>query len=119
MLIDLEGKHSKIKSTVLELLNDVTQEELLFLSRSNSNWVDDVIYEPYMVQRLLEAQRAATIASDRFGFEDADVIGTAGGLDFSNILVMVEAGEGRFTIRVLGVEVEDNVVRSEAFWLNY
>ena len=118
MLIDLEGEHPKIESTVQDLLKGATQEGLSFLSRSNSNWVDDVVYEPYLVQRLLEAQRFATLASDRFGFEDADVIGSAGGLDFTHVLVMVEAGERRFTIRVHGARVEERVVRSEAFWLN-
>ncbi len=115
--MDLEGEHPKIESTVLDLLKGATQEELSFLSRSNSNWVDDVVYGPYLVQRLIEAQRYATLASDRFGFEDADVIGSAGGLDFAHVLVMVEAGERRFTI-LHGARVEENVVRSEAFWLN-
>ena len=70
MLIDTEGRHPKVELGVLDLLNGAIPDELLFLSRSNRNWVDSVVYEPYMLSRLLDAQRAAVIASARFGFED-------------------------------------------------
>ena len=65
--VDPDGRHPKIDATVRELIEGASTDELLFLSGSNKNWVDDVIYEPWMVTRLLEAYSAASQAIEQFG----------------------------------------------------
>lgn len=117
MLLDFEDRHPRIDASLQDLLDAATPSERAFLSGSNRNWVDEVVYGPYLVQRLLEAQRAAAVAVDAFGFDDARVVGSAGGLDHANVLVVLDVGDRRFTIRVHGRDAEHNVVRSEAFWL--
>jgi Ser/Thr protein kinase RdoA (MazF antagonist) len=81
-------------------------------------WFDDVVYASWMTQRLLEAHQASSAILVEFGLEDAKVVGSAGGIDHANVMVLVESPDGRQTIRVHASEASEARVRSEIYWLS-
>lgn len=118
MLMDTVVGGLELDSRIVDLLNDASLEEMQFLSRNNRAWIDDVVYGPWLIGELLTAHRVAVGAIERFGFTDAHVFSSGGGLDHGNTLLVIETTKGRFTLRVYGANTEKSEVCSEVYWLN-
>ena len=67
---------------------------------------------------LLYVYQIAEIAVSRFGFINANILSTAGGVDHGNTLLFINTSKGRFTLRVYAPDTEESQVQSEIYWLN-
>ena len=103
---------------MISLLNDASPEELEFLSTTNRTWIDGVVYGSWLIEELLYVYQIAAIAVSRFGFINAKILSTAGGVDHGNTLLFINASKGRFTLRVYAPDTEESQVLSEIYWLN-
>ena len=118
MLLDTVKGSVELDPKMISLLNDASPEELEFLSTTNRTWIDGVVYGSWLIEELLYVYQIAAIAVSRFGFINAKILSTAGGVDHGNTLLFINASKGRFTLRVYAPDTEESHVLSEIYWLN-
>ena len=116
MLIDTDGDGS-VEPGLQALFDGATTTERVFLAKTNLRWLDEVVYGSWIVRRLLEAHQAASSVLSGFGLANGEVVSSGGGIDHSNVLVLVDSPGGRFTVRVHAPDRNEATVRSEIYWL--